>query len=98
LAPSRFALALTALSLVGGAVSAQFTPTPADCTGFEYDQKPTNLGWSVVVRFADEEPGASGMTLEEGIVDAEGDLTALTGAGITRVRVWGYTFDFSDLD
>jgi hypothetical protein len=97
LAPLCLALTATLLSLVAGAASAQ-TPVAPDCTGFEYDQKPTNLGWSTVPQFSDEEPGASGMTLEEGIVNGSGTLVALTGSTITRVKVWGWSFDFVTLD
>ena len=96
IALSRLASWLIALILIAGAASAQ--PVAPDCSAFEYDQKPTNLGWSVVPQYADEEPGASGMTLEEGIVNGAGALVGLTGPNITRIKVWGWTFDFTDLD
>ena len=69
------------------------TPFPApNCTGFEYQQIPMNFQWAFPVG-ADEQ---FGLSAEEGIVDGAGALVALTGESITRIRVWGFSFDYDN--
>jgi hypothetical protein len=53
---------------------------------------PMNLQWALP-RGGDQE---FGITAEEGIVNGTGALVSLTGESITRVRVWGYSFDYNN--
>jgi hypothetical protein len=84
-----------ALGLAAAGAGAQPARVAPSCDGYEYQQMPMNLEWAAAI-YADEEP-FDGVMVEEAIVDANGALTALAGSRIDRVRVWGYTLDFTDL-
>ena len=90
---SRLAFVAAALTFVAGAASAQPVAQP-DCSTFEYDQKPTSLGWSTQVKFADEEPG----------IDARGGHRQRRGSAGRAHRVphqpgqsVGLDFEFTNL-
>jgi hypothetical protein len=91
------AIALYGALLWAAAPTAAQTPTPTpwpapNCDGFEYKQIPMNFQWAAP-RGGDQQ---FGVTAEEGIVNGAGALVALTGESITRVRVWGFSFDYDN--